>query len=155
MFAEIDRQVRSWKLTDEQQQALERSKDALPHLAPETVLAVMSETPDGALDAPGVFDVAYGATDRGVSALSFDEAQELRELQRALLGTLRPSERERMREYDRARARGVVFDFEHRVALVLYARGARALPPSRRERLRVLSGKAVAAGLGHGDPDES
>ena len=61
--------------------------------------------------------------------------------------TLRPAERQSVREYDRARSAGVVFASEKRHVLELCARGARALPPPRRERLQVLLGKAISAGL--------
>jgi len=61
---------------------------------------------------------------------------------------LRPTERERLREYDRVRGRRPPFAFESRGALEIVARGARALSEADRERLQALTGKAVAAGLG-------
>jgi hypothetical protein len=82
-----------------------------------------------------------------VSALTAVEAQELQALRAELLDTLRLSERQRIREYDRARAREIVFPYEHRLVLGLFARGARALPPESRERLQALSAKAIAAAL--------
>ncbi len=64
-----------------------------------------------------------------------------------LLNGLRPVERERLREYERARERDAVFPLDNRRALLVYARGARRLPPESRERLQVLLGRAIAAAL--------
>ena len=75
------------------------------------------------------------------------EAEELRALERELLGTLSRTEAERVREYDRTRARRAIFPFENPHVMDLVARGARALPPERLERLQALTHKAVAAGL--------
>jgi hypothetical protein len=147
MFEEVDRRVRSLDISERQQQAVEAAVEELPHLAPETIRLVMSSSPAGVLDPPEVFGVACDATDRGASTLTSAEVQELSALRDELLDTLRPSERQRVREYDRARAREIVFPYEHRLVLALFARGARALPPESRERLQALSGKAIAAGL--------
>ncbi|MGE5127346.1 MAG: hypothetical protein ACM3PV_13720, partial [Betaproteobacteria bacterium] len=108
----------------------------------------LSANDNRVLEPPEVFQLAEEAADRGQSALTAAEAAELRTLQRELLDHLRPPERARLAEYDRARASRVVFPFENPPALELVARGARALPARSRERLQQLLGKAVAAGLG-------
>jgi hypothetical protein len=148
VFTEIDRQARSGQRAEEQQQALREATERLPHLAPETIRLVLSATDRGILEPPEVFQLATEAADRGLHALTAADAAELRALQRELLGNLRPPERARVAEYDRARARRVVFPFENPHALELVARGARAMPPRSRERLQTLLGQAVAAGLG-------
>ena len=107
----------------------------------------MSSSPNGLLDAKGVFELASDAADRGVSALTESDARELKTLQQQLLDGLLPAERERLREYGSARARDAVFPLDNRQALLVYARGARRLPPESRERLQVLLGRAVAATL--------
>ena len=56
------------------------------------------------------------------------------------------AQREQLEAYARTRARRIVFAEEHVHALALVARGARTLPPERRERLQVLLAKAIAAG---------
>jgi hypothetical protein len=73
--------------------------------------------------------------------------EELERLRRELLEELPPLDRERLRTFGRAHAQGAVFSFDARRGLLAYARGARALPPERRERLQTLLGKAIAAGL--------
>jgi hypothetical protein len=153
MFVEVDERVRSLDLDERQLQAVETAVGQLPHLDPETIRLIMSNSPAGVLDPSEVFAVACDATDRGVAILTSGEARELEALRAELLGTLRSAERRRIREYDRARARAVVFPYEHRLVLALFARGARALPPESRERLQNLSGKAIAAGLAPGDTD--
>jgi hypothetical protein len=147
VFVEVDKRVRSLDVSERQQQAVEVAVEELPHLAPETIRLVMSSSPAGVLDPSEVFGVACDAADRGGGTLTTGEVEELSALRRELLDTLRPSERQRIREYDRARAREMVFPYEHRLVLALYARGARALPAESRERLQTLSGKAIAAGL--------
>jgi hypothetical protein len=147
VFTEIDRQARSGQRAREQQQALSDATERLPHLAPATIRLVLSASDSGVLDPPEVFQLASEAADRGLYALTPAEAAELRALQRELLDNLRPPERARVAEYDRARARRVVFPFENPHVLELVARGARAMPPRSRERLQELLGKAVAAGL--------
>ena len=90
---------------------------------------------------------ASDTTERGLTALSAPEAQELGELQRALLNGLLPAERQRVREYDLVRARRAPLPTENRDVLRSFARVARALPSWARERLQELSGKAIAAAL--------
>ena len=147
VFTEIDARTRSRDQVERRSRALLESTDQLPHLAPETVRLLVSASPDGALDPADVFRSACDATDRGLSALNSGEAQELTALRHRLLDALSPAERERVNDYDRARARRATLPFEDRDVLALVARGARALPPSNRERLQALSGKAIATGL--------
>lgn len=146
-FTEIDRRVTAGQRTQEQDQAFRQALERLPHLAPATIRLVLSGGPGGVLDPPELFQLASEAADRGQDALTAEEATELRTLQHELLGHLRPPERARVAEYDRARAYRVVFPFENAPALELVARGARAMPARSRERLQELLGKAVAAGL--------
>ena len=82
-----------------------------------------------------------------MSALTPEEAQEMKALRRDVLAALRPGERELVQEYDLVRVHRVTLPFEDREVLGLLARGARALPFPARERLQALSGKAIAAGL--------
>jgi hypothetical protein len=119
----------------------------LPQLAPETIRLLLSNSPGGVLDPPELFRLACDAADRGQGALTPAEAKELKALQRELVRTLRPAERRRVSQYDRARSLRAVFAFENRRALELYARGAQALPSRSRERLKLLLGKAIPAGL--------
>ena len=156
VFTEIDRQARSGQRTAAQQQALRDAAERLPHLAPETIRLVLATSADGVLDPPEVFQLASEAADRGRSTLTAAEAAELQALQRTLTNQLRPPERARLADYDRARSQRVVFPFENPYALELVARGARAMPPQSRERLQALLGKAVAAGLKPfpGPPDD-
>jgi hypothetical protein len=121
--------------------------EELPHLTPETVALVLSRSFDGVLDPPEVFARAYDATERGLTALSASEAQELGALQRALLNALLPAERQRLREYDLVRSRRAPLQTEDRDAMRSFAHGARALPSWALERLQTLSGKAIAAAL--------
>jgi hypothetical protein len=153
LFTEIDRQAHSGERAREREQALADATARLPHLAPPTIRLVLSTTSTGVLDPPEVFQIAREAADRGRSSLAPAEAAELRSLERELLANLRPPQRARLDEYDRARASRVVFPFENPHALDLVALGARALPPASRARLQDLLGKAVAAGLvPPGDP---
>lgn len=147
VFTQIDRQVLSRERREQQERALADASARLPELAPETIALVFARSPTGIVDPPEVFQVAREAADRGMGALSEAEAQELRELARELLATLSRTEAERVREYDRTRARRVIFPFENPHVMDLVARGARSLPAERLARLRVLSHKAVAAGL--------
>lgn len=146
VFTGIDQQVRSGQRAEEQQEALRAATERLPHLTPETIGLVLARA-SGALAPPEVFQVAREAADRGVHALTPADAAELEALQRELLDHLRPPERARLAEYDRARSSRVVFPFENPHALDLVARGARSMPAPSRERLRTLLGQAVAAGL--------
>jgi hypothetical protein len=147
VFTEIDRQARSGERAAAQQQALRDATERLPHLAPETIRLVLATSADGVLEPPEVFQLASEAADRGRSSLAAAEAAELAALRRELVSELRPPERARFAEYERARAQRVVFPFENPYALELVGRGARAMPARSRERLQVLLGKAVAAGL--------
>jgi hypothetical protein len=112
-----------------------------------TIRLVLARDSTGSVEAAEVFRRARDAADRGRSALTPEEARDLATLERELLGALGPGERELVREYDRARARRVVFPFESPRVMEIVARGARALPPERLERLRELLHEAVAAGL--------
>jgi hypothetical protein len=85
--------------------------------------------------------------ERGMGALTAEEAQELKALRVGMLGRLQPAERERLHEYDLVRGHRVTLPFEDREALRLVARGARGLPPPAREQLQWLAGKAIGAGL--------
>ena len=147
---ELDSLKQSKDQEERQRRALEDATARLPHLRPETIRLVLSKSSTGVLDPSEVFYVACEAADRGRTALTSREAQELKTLRAELLDMLRPSERERIREYDAARARRFPFSFENRSALELFARGAYALPPRSRERLRELFAKAVEAGLAAG-----
>ncbi len=148
VFTEIDRQARSGQRAEQQERALREATERLPHLAPETIRLVLATSADGVLDPPEVFQLASEAADRGRRTLTPADAAELQGLQSELLNHLRPPERARVAEYERARSQRVVFPFENPYALELVARGARAMPPQSRERLQTLLGRAVAAGLG-------
>jgi hypothetical protein len=148
VFTEIDRQAHSSERARALEQPLADATERLPHLAPATIRLVLSTTTSGALEPPEVFQLATEAADRGRSALTAAEAGELGALQRELLSSLRPPQRRRLEEYERARATRGVFPFENPYALDLVARGARAMPEASRRRLQELLGKAVAAGLG-------
>jgi hypothetical protein len=148
-FTEVDR----FNQAERQRQALREATEQLPHLAGTTIQLILATSPTGVLDPPEVFRLASDAEDRGLSALTAGEAQELKELRGELLSSLRPSERERVREYDEARARRVVFPVEDRDIAGLFARGGYDLPSESRGRLQELLGKAIAAGLV--PPDEA
>ena len=147
MFAGIDNIVRSRDQAERQQHALLVATEQLPHLSPQTVRLVLSGSPTGDLDPPEVFRLAWEAADRGLTALTPGQTEELRALRGQLLATLRPTERGRILEYDRARAHRATFAFEDRRVLDLFARAARALPAPNRQRLQALLERAVAAGL--------
>ncbi len=154
LATKVDKYAQSRDQAERRRRALQEAGEQLPHLAPETIQVVLSLDPEIVLEPPQLFRVAYDAAERGLPALVPGEAQELKTLRSTLLGTLRQAERERVREYDRARAQRVTLPFEDRDMLELFARGARALPSRSRERLQELSGKAVAAGLRMGaSPD--
>jgi hypothetical protein len=150
LFGKIDQRTRSRQQLERRTRALQESTDQLPHLSPETIERVLSASPDAALDPRQVFRLACDAADRGLFALTPGEVQELTALRQRVLDGLSPAERERTREYDRARAIRVTLPFEDREVLALIARGARALPPATRQRLQTLSGKAIASGLPSG-----
>jgi hypothetical protein len=147
VFTEIDRQVLSREREAERQRALADAGGRLPGLAPQTIELLFSRSPTGVAEAGEVFQLAREAADRGLATLPAAEAEELRALERELLGTLSRTEAERVREYDRTRARRAIFPFENPHVMDLFARGARALPPERLGRLQALTHKAVAAGL--------
>ena len=127
----------------EVQQAAER----MPHLAPATIQLIASNTGAQTLVVPEVFRRAHDASRRGRQTLPPAELKELSGLESAVLSSLRPAERERVRAYDRISAGSDLLSAEDERVLSLVARGVRTLSPQRRERLQVLSGKAVAAVL--------
>jgi hypothetical protein len=148
LFAEIDRYARpATGPVGLSPEALQAAEDQLPHLAPESI-RLLASSRRGALDAPDLFYLADEAADRGLSALGPQQAAELAALRRDLLETLRPAERERLRQYDRERSRRAMFAFEKRRALELFARGVRAVPVQSRQRLQELLARAIASGLG-------
>jgi hypothetical protein len=147
VFTQIDRQVLSRERRQQHERALADATSRLPELAPEAIELVFALSPTGVAEPGDVFLIAREATDRGQAALTPAEAGELRALQRQLLDRLSRTEAERVREYDRTRARRPIFPFENPHVMDLVARGARLLPPERLERLQALSHKAVAAGL--------
>jgi hypothetical protein len=146
-LSEIDERVRSHHLAGQRQEAIVEVADGLPQLDPETIGQVMAASPTGLLDAAGVFELACDSADQGVSALTPGDARELEVLQQQLLDALLPAERERLHDFDLARARGAVFPLDARQALLAYARGVRRLPPASQGRLRLLLGRAIGAGL--------
>lgn len=147
VFTEIDRQVLSRERQEERQRALADAGGRLPGLAPQTIELLFSRSPTGLAEAGEVFQLAREAADRGLATLAPAEAEELRALERELLSTLSRTEAERVREYDRTRARRAIFPFENPHVMDLVARGARALPPESLERLQALTHKAVVTGL--------
>jgi hypothetical protein len=68
-------------------------------------------------------------------------------LERAVLVRLAPAERERVMAYDRLRAGRDLLPAEDARVMALVALGTRGLRADHRERLQVLSGKAIAAAL--------
>ena len=147
MFSEIDRQVLSRTRREERQKALGTAGEKLPQLAPATIALVFSRNPMGVEEASEVFQIAREAAERGAPTLPPAEAEELKALESELMAGLSRMEQERVREYDRTRARRVIFPFENPHVMDLVARGARSLPAERRARLQALLEKAVAAGL--------
>jgi hypothetical protein len=145
LFAQVDEWLSG--RGQQQQRALAAAAGRLPGLAPETITLIVSRSPTGVADPGDVFQLAREAADRGTAALPPAEAEELRALGRELLAKLSRTEAERVREYDRTRARREIFPFENPPVMDLVAVGARALPAQRRERLQALTQKAVAAGI--------
>jgi hypothetical protein len=143
LFTEIDTRERS----ERQGRALAAAAERLPHLAPDTIRLILSQSPDGVLEPSQVFRLAYSAAERGRRALAPEEAQELQALRESLVQTLRPVERERVSEYESASVQRTTLPFEDRDMLDLFARGSAGLEAQARERLRALTGKAIAAGL--------
>jgi hypothetical protein len=121
--------------------------DRLPHLSPETVQLVMSTSRFGTPTPPEVFRLATVAADRGLSGLTQEESAELRDLRASALGALRSVDRRRVQAYGRMTAGRDLLVAEDERVLGLFARGVRALPEPRRERLQTLLGKAIAAAL--------
>ena len=146
-FAEIDKHAHARELAERQGRILTEAAERLPYLSPETVRLILSRSPTGSIEVPDIFETACDAADWGSWALSAPEAQELRELRERAIRSLGPVDRARVDEYDRARANGLVFPLDNRLGALLWARGARGLPPQGQERLRELLGKAVAAGI--------
>lgn len=127
---------------------LQVAAEQLPHLAPATIQLVASTIDLGRPpDPPEVFRRADVAASRGASALTEDEARELRSLKSAVVGALRPVDRERVLAYERVTVGRDLMQGEDARVLRLYARGVRALPTPRRERLQALLGKTIAAAL--------
>jgi hypothetical protein len=121
----------------------------LPHLTPETIQIVMKKSAYRPRDPAEVFSRAETAAVRGMSSLPEGEAQELSALRLAVARSLSPTERQRVRGYERIRTgRELLSVSEDVKVLALFARGVRALPPEKRERLQTLLGKAIVAELG-------
>jgi hypothetical protein len=147
IFRAIDQKAHQRERAEQQRQALADAGPKLPHLSEATILKVFAQSPTGVMEASDVFELTREATERGLEKLPAADAEELRALQRDLSAALRPPERRRLEEYDEARVRRGVFPFENPYAMDLVARGARALPPEKLGRLKVLTEQAVAAGL--------
>jgi len=123
--------------------------DQLPHLTAETIQIVMKKSAYRPRDPAEVFSRAETAAVRGMSSLPEDEANELSALRLAVARSLRPTDRQRVRGYERIRTgRELLSVSEDVKVLALFARGVRALPPEKRERLQTLLGKAIVAELG-------
>jgi hypothetical protein len=123
--------------------------DQLPHLTPETIQVVMKKSAYRPRDPAEIFSRAETAAVRGMSDLPEAEANELGALRLAVARSLRPTDRQRVRGYERIRTgRELLSVSEDVKVLALFARGVRALPPEKRERLRTLLGKAIVAELG-------
>ena len=123
--------------------------DQLPHLTPETIQILMKKSAYRPRDPAEVFSRAETAAVRGMSSLPEGEAQELSALRLAVARSLRPAERQRVRGYERIQTgRELLSVSEDVKVLALFARGVRALPPEKRERLQTLLGKAIVAELG-------
>jgi hypothetical protein len=123
--------------------------DQLPHLSPETIQVVMKRSAYRPRDPAEVFSRAETAAVRGMSSLPEDEAKELSALRLEVARSLRPTDRQRVRGYERIRTgRELLSVSEDVKVLALFARGVRALPPAKRERLQTLLGKAIVAELG-------
>jgi hypothetical protein len=123
--------------------------DQLPHLTPETIQVVMKKSAYRPRDPAEVFSRAETAAVRGMSSLPEEEAKELATLRLAVARSLRPTDRQRVRGYERIRTgRELLSVSEDVKVLALFARGVRALPPEKRARLQELLGKAIVAELG-------
>ena len=147
VFRQIDKRARARQLDQKQQAALVEASARLPHLTSPTILKIFDESPLGVMDPSEVFQLTREATERGIDKLPPADAEELRALQADLSATLSAPERRRLDEYDEARSRRVIFGFENPYAMDLVAKGARALPSEKLERLRALLQQAIAEGL--------
>jgi hypothetical protein len=119
----------------------------LPHLSPDTIQLVMAGDGTRITDPPELFRRAYLAAEEGTTALSEDEARELKGLMNGVLGNLRRVDRDRVRAYGRLNRQRDLLVGEDRKVAALFARGVRALPAPKRERLQELSAKAIASSL--------
>ena len=154
-LATIDEQVRSKEIEAQRAQASRDGAEQLPQLAPETIRLILSKSAGGRLGVPELFQAASDAADRGGASLTSEEAGELTALRGEQLAGLHPSERERVRDYERSRAIGAASPAEERAAIELVAQGTRLLPAQRLARLQALLGKAIAAGLTAPSPPPS
>jgi hypothetical protein len=119
----------------------------LPHLSTDVVQLVMAHGGPALPDPPEVFRRAWVAANRGASALGETDAEELRSIKKAVLFSLRPAERDRVRAYDRVSVSVDLLVLEDGKVMALFTRGVRALSPARRERLQALLGKAITSAL--------
>ena len=119
----------------------------LPHLSTDVVQLVIAHGGPALPDPPEVFRRAWVAANRGASALSETDAEELRSTKKAVLFSLRPAERDRVRAYDRVSVSVDLLVLEDGKVMALFTRGVRALSPARRERLQALLGKAITSAL--------
>jgi hypothetical protein len=143
VVSEIEKQVPNPAAERARREALESAAAALPHLDPQTVQLLMSR--HGVIPAVEVFDAAYRAAEKGMPALSPEEAAEMMRLRAELLSMLTPAEQTLVRDHERIRR--ITPSADDSTILELVARAARELPPESRGRLHVLSAKAVAAAL--------
>jgi hypothetical protein len=124
----------------------------LPHLSADTIQRMMAGGDSRSNEPPELFRRAYLAAEQGTAALGEDETRELRGLMNGVLGNLRRVDRDRVRAYGRLHNQRDLLVDEDRKVLALFARGVRALPAARRERLQELSAKAIASGLPAASP---
>jgi hypothetical protein len=127
------------------QEAVATAAEQIPQLSPETIQLIMESSVLGVLDPAEVFERSHDAVQRGQALLATEEADELKALQGELLAVLGPGDRSILREYEATRAMRATLPYEDRQALILTAKGARALAPEKLVRLRLLSAKAVVA----------
>ena len=128
---------------------IQAAVDQLPHLTPETIEVVIKKSAYRPRDPAEVFSRAETAAVRGMSSLPEEEAKELAALRLAVARSLRPMDRQRVRGYERIRTGRELLSVSEDVrVLALFARGVRALPPEKRQRLQTLLGKAIVAELG-------
>ncbi len=121
------------------------TRDA-PHLSARTAELLMSQSAAQVLDPPEAFRRAYLLTGRGLSALSRAEAQEFGALNSAVYAQLSPPDRRRLGDYiERVRGRQPTTPKEDAEMARVFKSAVTKLPAARRERLRLLFEKAVAA----------